>query len=172
MAYSTVSPAANALQLDFPQSLGVYDRYADAQRAVDYLSDEEFPVQNCMIVGTELKQVERVTGRLTWNRVALSGIGSGAWIGVFIGLILALFGQGQLLVIVLSAALIGALFGLVWALIGYALTRGRRDFSSVRQVVATKYEVLVEHKHAAQARELLGNLTGRSRGEQEQDPFA
>ena len=42
--------------------------------------------------------------------------------------------------------LFGALFGLIWALVGYAATRGQRDFSSVTQVVATRYEVLVEHK--------------------------
>ena len=55
---------------------------------------------------------------------------------------------------------IGALFGVIWALVGYALTRGQRDFSSVTSVVATKYEVLVEHKVAAQARELLAQLPG------------
>ena len=52
----------------------------------------------------------------------------------------------------------GAIFGLVWALIGYALTGGNRDFTSVMQVVATQYEVLVEHKFAAQARELLTKM--------------
>ncbi len=44
----------------------------------------------------------------------------------------------------------------MWGLLGYAATRGRRDFSSVRTVVATRYEVLVEHRHLAQAKELLG----------------
>ena len=38
---------------------------------------------------------------------------------------------------------------------GYALTRGQRDFTSVSQVVATRYEVLTEHKYAQQARDLL-----------------
>ena len=60
----------------------------------------------------------------------------------------------------LSTALFGATFGLVWALIGYAFTRGHRDFSSISQIVATKYEILVEHKVAAQARELLSGLPG------------
>jgi hypothetical protein len=60
--------------------------------------------------------------------------------------------------------LFGALFGLVWALIGYAATQGRRDFTSVTQVVATRYEVLVEHKLADQARELLAKLELGSRG--------
>jgi hypothetical protein len=149
-----------ALSLQFPQSLGVYDDYTDAQRSVDYLSDEGFPVENCMIVGTDLKQVERVTGRLTTSRVALGGALSGLWLGLFVGLIFSLFGTGETLAIIGSTAVFGALFGVIWALIGYAATRGRRDFTSIQQVVATKYEVLVEHKFAAQGRSLLENLPG------------
>jgi hypothetical protein len=156
-----------ALALQFPQSLGVYDDYADAQRAVDYLSDEGFPVQNCMIVGTDLKQVERVTGRLTSGRVALGGALSGLWLGLFVGLIFALFGSGNATAIVLSTAVFGVLFGVIWAMVGYAATRGRRDFTSIQQVVATKYEVLVEHKYAAEGRALLANLPGGR-----PDPFA
>ncbi len=147
-------------------SLGVYEKYDEAQKAVDYLSDHDFPVQNCMIVGTDLKQVERVTGRLTTGRVALGGALSGLWLGLFIGLIFALFTEEGALAVILSTALFGAVFGLIWALVGYAATRGRRDFTSVSQVVATRYEVLVEHKHAQQGRELLTKMPGGS-----QQPF-
>jgi hypothetical protein len=62
--------------------------------------------------------------------------------------------------IIASTAAFGALFGVIWALAGYAATRGRRDFSSVSQIVATRYEVLVEHKYAAQGRELLAKMPG------------
>ena len=148
------------LNLQFPMSLGVYDRYEDAQKAVDFLSDNEFPVENCMIVGTDLKQVERVTGRLTTGRVALGGLLSGVWMGLFVGLIFSLFGTGSAFGVIASTAVFGALFGLIWALVGYAATRGRRDFTSVSQVVATRYEVLVEHKHAARGRELLATMPG------------
>jgi hypothetical protein len=148
------------LKLEFPQSLAVYDDYAAAQKAVDFLSDKEFPVQNCMIVGTDLKRVERITGRLTTGRVALGGLISGIWLGLFIGLIFALFTDEGAFAVIISTMLIGALFGVIWALVGYAATRGQRDFSSVTSVVATKYEVLVEHKVAAQARELLAQLPG------------
>lgn len=150
----------SGMTLDFPQSLGVYDDYAAAQKAVDFLADKEFPVENCLIVGTDLKQLERVTGRLTTGRVALGGLASGAWLGLFVGLIFSLFGEGSVLALILSTALFGALFGLIWALVGYAATRGRRDFSSVSTIVATKYEVLVEHKHAASGRELLATMPG------------
>ena len=148
------------LALEYPRSLGTYDKYADAQRAVDYLSDHEFPVQNCMIVGTDLRQVERVTGRLTRQKVAVGGALSGAWMGLFVGLIFALFGSSSTLVTVVSTVIFGVVFGLVWALIGYAATGGQRDFTSVSQVVATRYEVLVEHKFAERAREMLAQMPG------------
>ena len=159
----------NPLRLEFPQSLAIYDDYAAAQKAVDYLSDEKFPVEQLMIVGTDLKRIERITGRLTTSRVALSGVISGVWLGLFIGVVLSLFASenDSTVRIILSTVLIGALFGTIFALVGYALTRGQRDFSSVTAVVATKYEVLVEHKSAAQARELLANLPGGR-----PDPFA
>jgi hypothetical protein len=142
-------------------SLGRYDTYDKAQKAVDYLSDHDFPVQNVLIVGTDLKQLERVTGRLTRRRVAVGGLVSGAWLGLFVGLIFSLLdtsSNGAGFVGVLLTVAFGAVFGLVWALIGYALTGGNRDFTSVMQVVATQYEVLVEHKFAAQARELLTQM--------------
>ena len=160
---SLTSPAGRAgspLRLEFPQSLAVYDDYAAAQRAVDFLSDEKFPVEHLMIVGTDLKRIERITGRLTTSRVATGGVLSGMWLGLFVGLVLSLFSDGNALVTILSTVLFGALFGVVWALLGYALTRGQRDFQSVTQVVATRYEVLVEHKVAAEARETLAKLPG------------
>ena len=153
----------SGLSLQFPQSLGVYDEYAEAQRVVDYLSDHEFPVENCMIVGTELKQVERVTGRLTTGRVALGGILSGAWVGLFVGVILSLFDNKNALLTIASVTLYGALFGVIWALVGYAAMRGRRDFSSVTQIVATRYEVLVEHKLLARGQEMLASMPGARR---------
>jgi len=145
------------LSLEYPMSLGVYDQYTQAQRVVDYLSDHQFPVQNTAIVGTELKSVERVTGRITRGKVAAASAISGAWMGLFIGLAFALFGTGNQLGFVISVVIFGAIFGLIWSQIGFnAVTRGgTRDFSSVTQVIATKYEVLVEHKFAEQARELL-----------------
>lgn len=148
------------LTLEFPQSLATYDDYAQAQRTVDYLSDQEFPVENCLIVGTDLKRIERITGRLTTPRVAVGGLLSGAWFGLFIGLIFSFFTEESVLQLILTTMLIGGLFGLIWALLGYAMTRGQRDFQSITQVVATRYEVLVEHKVAGRARELLAGLPG------------
>lgn len=150
------------LELDFPRSLGVYERYEEAQRVVDFLSDHEFAVENMMIVGTELRTVERIAGRLTRGKVAMAGAASGVWMGLFIGLAFALFGSGNQLGFIITLVILGAVFGAVWSQLGYsAMTRGgARDFASVSQVVATKYEVLVEHKLAESARDLLTQMPG------------
>lgn len=151
---------ATAMELEYPVSLGVYERYVVAQQAVDFLADQGFPVQNLEIVGTELRSIERVTGRLTRSKIAAAGTLSGLWIGLFVGIAFSLFsGQNQLGFLV-TTPLLGAAFGLAWSQIGCstATRHGNRDFASISQVVATKYEVLVEHKQAASARELLATM--------------
>jgi F0F1-type ATP synthase assembly protein I len=150
------------LDLEYPRSLGVFDRYEQAQEVVDFLSDHEFAVQNLAIVGTELRTVERIAGRLTRGKVAAASAASGVWMGLFIGAAFALFGDGNPWGFIITLVVLGAVFGAVWSQIGYsAMTRGgTRDFSSVSQVVATKYEVLVEHKVAEAARELLATMPG------------
>jgi hypothetical protein len=51
-------------------------------------------------------------------------------------------------------------FMLVWSQLGFtAVTRGgTRDFASVSQIVATKYEVLVAHNLIGKARELIAAM--------------
>jgi hypothetical protein len=159
---------AEIFSLEYPQSLGVFDKYPDAQKAVDFLSDHEFPVENVLIVGTELKQVERVTGRLTWGKVISAGAGSGAWLGLLIGTILSIFADGSSVVVtILGGVAFGVAFGIISGALGYAATRGQRDFSSVQKVVATKYEVLVEHKFLADGTALLATMPGATA-----NPFA
>jgi hypothetical protein len=153
-----------SLALDYPMSLGTYENYANAQRVVDYLSDRDFPVQNVSIVGTGLHSVERVTGRLTRGKLAAAGALSGLWMGLFVGIAFALFSRQGQLGFLLTTPLLGAAFGLIWSQLGYkAATRnGARDFASISQVVATTYEVLVEHKLAERAHELLADMPYRA----------
>lgn len=143
------------------ESVGVYETYAEAQRAVDFLSDEKFPVQHVAIVGTDLRMVERVMGRLSYPNVAAAGAASGAWFGTFVGLLLLLFGGGDAgLGLFLAALLIGAGFGMLFAVISYAFTGGRRDFTSASQIVAAQYAVLCAAEVAGQARQVLTRLPG------------
>ena len=143
--------------------VGSYAKYEEAQRAVDYLADSDFPVRDVTIVGVDLMLVERVIGRLSWGRVLLSGAASGAWFGLFVGLLLGLFsssgtGFGPILVGLAS----GIVFGLVFAAVGYGASRGRRDFTSASQMVAGRYDVLCQPRSAEKARELLAKLAMES----------
>ena len=115
------------------------------------------------IVGTELRSIERVTGRLTRSKVAAAGALSGLWMGLFVGIAFAIFSKDGQLGFLITTPFLGAIFGLALSQFGFsAATRnGHRDFSSVSQVIATKYEVLVEHNVAERARELLVQLPPR-----------
>ncbi|UVY85459.1 hypothetical protein NLU66_07690 [Brachybacterium sp. NBEC-018] len=164
------SPLTQRLyDLEYPRSLGVYSTYAEVQAVVDALADRQFPVQNTMIVGTDLKLIERVTGRRTWGKVIGQGVLSGVWMGLFIGLILMFLNPGGSVAAVVSSVLLGIIFFTVWAVIGYAMTGGKRDFTSMTATIPMQYELMVEHSHAEQARRVLaeagvnpGPATGRS----------
>ena len=137
--------------------IGSYATYEQAQKAVDYLSEQQFPVENVTIVGVDLMQVERVTGRLTWPKVIGGGIVSGAWLGLFIGLLLGILTPNfaeELLI----GFVAGIIFGLVTSSVSYAMTRGSRDFSSTLQLVAGRYDVLCDPQQAERGRDLLTQL--------------
>src|SRR4051812_2016000 len=113
--------------------IGSYPTYAEAQKAVDYLSDQQFPVEQVTIVGVDLMQVERVTGRLSWPKVLGGGVLTGAWLGIFIGMVLG-FLTGRLFGPELMTGLVaGVIFGLISSAVPYAMARGTRDFSSIMQ---------------------------------------
>ncbi len=140
-------------------SVATYDVYEHAQRAVDFLSDEKFPVERVQIVGTDLRMVEQVVGRLNWWRAIVSGAATGAWIGLFVGLLMSILVRDLSLGnTILTGLLNGLVFGAVFAAVSYALSGGRRDFVSRSRIVPTRYDVLVETSHADQARDVLARL--------------
>ena len=143
--------------------VGSFDTYERAQAAVDHLSDQKFPVENVTIIGTDLRMVEQVRGRLTWGRAIAAGAAGGAWWGLFVGLLLGLFATdgGALLGSVLAGLLIGAVFGALFGAMGYAATRGRRDFTSTSQIVAGRYDVMCNPARAEDARAMLARFSLR-----------
>ena len=80
-------------------TIGSYPDYPTAQRVVDYLADNRFPVEHSAIVGTNLTLVETVLGRMTTGRAGLLGAGTGAWFGLFIGLLFGIFTVGNWLAV-------------------------------------------------------------------------
>lgn len=140
------------------QPIAAYGTYEAAQRAVDHLSDQEFAVENLTVVGEHLQLVERVTGRLTYAKVAGAGAASGAWLGLFFGVVLTVFASDGGTPLLLAAVLLGVAFGIVMGLISFALTGGRRDFSSFTQMVARRYVVLCRGGDVGKAYWMLQRL--------------
>ncbi len=145
---------SRAFSLEFPQSLGTYQEYSAVQRMVDTLADAGFPVQNTLIVGTDLRLIERVTGRKTWGRVVLGGALSGVWMGLFVGLLFSMLSDNWFSTI-LSSVVLGAIFFTVWAVISHVMSGGERDFTSMTATVPMQYELLVEHRNVMEARRIL-----------------
>lgn len=139
-----------------------YDDYRDAECAVDYLSDQGFPVQRTAIIGRDVQLVEQVIGRLDYGGAALRGAGSGALTGLLIGWLFGLFNWFTPVLATLTLALYGLVFGAivgaVFGLVAHALQRGRRDFASVRAMAPSRYEVVADAEVADEARALLAKL--------------
>ncbi|MGI9823859.1 general stress protein [Agromyces sp. Marseille-Q5079] len=158
---SNPSPFGGRMARAFPtlpqgETVASFETYAEAQAAVDALAKAEFPVKELAIVGSGLTSVERITGKLTWGRAATAGALSGAWFGTFLGLLFFIFAPSPSSVgILLSAVLIGAGFGMIFSVVSYSVNRRRRDFTSVAQVLATRYSIVAEAAHIERARQIL-----------------
>lgn len=139
------------------RSVGRYETYPEAQRAVDLLSDRGFPVERVSIVGTGLRWEEQVLGRETVGSAALRGAGQGATIGLLFALFLWAISANDV------AAGYLFLYGLAWgALVGAMLgailqagSGGQRDFRSAARTTADHYDVMVDGDVAEEASRLL-----------------
>jgi hypothetical protein len=145
-------------------TIGSYPDYPSAQRMVDHLADNRFPVEHTAIVGTNLTLVETVLGRLTTGRAALLGAGTGAWFGLFIGLLFGLFSNSNWFAVIFVCLLIGAAWGAIFGAIAHAATGGRRDFASRSSLQAGQYAVVTDPDVADHARQLLIQLNWRASG--------
>jgi hypothetical protein len=159
---STQSPFRGRTAQVFPtlprgDVLGTFDSYPDAQAVVAKLAESDFPVNKLSIVGNELKTVERVTGKMTYGRAALAGALSGLWLGFFFGIVLTLFSPTAS-GLIFAAALIGAAFGVLYGVVSFAITKRQRDFTSVHQVLATNYQIIVDPQLVGQAQRILGQF--------------
>ena len=85
---------------------------------------------------------------------------------MFVGLLLSMFSnaEGMALAPILIGLVVGVGFGMAFAAVSYASTRGRRDFSSSSQLVAGRYDVLCQPRNAEQGRDLLAKLSMGTQG--------
>jgi uncharacterized membrane protein len=141
------------------RAVAAYESYAEAQRAVDRLSDRGFPVEKVAIVGHGLRYVEQVTGRFTTGRAALVGALEGALLGAVLGLLMGLIftydPSPAVPLLVLYGLVVGAVLGAALGALLHAATGGTRDFTSVPGLQAQRYEVMVDEDVADRAQERL-----------------
>lgn len=136
--------------------ISTYDTYQNAQAAVDALARANFPVNQVAIVGNDIRSVERVTGKLSYGRVAWMGALSGAYLGLFLALLLMIVQPGATIAGVFGAAVaIGAGFGMLFGVLSYSMNKQRRDFSSVMQLVAGRYDLITDANLLHEARRIL-----------------
>ncbi|UGS35031.1 general stress protein [Capillimicrobium parvum] len=139
------------------RSVGTYDSYPDAQRAVDRLSDAGFPVSRVAIVGRGLRFEEQVLGRETVGSAALRGAGQGAVVGVLFGLFLWAISANDVAAgwLILYGLIWGAVLGAILGAIYQAASGGQRDFRSASRMTADHYDVMVDDDVAAEAIRIL-----------------
>lgn len=156
--------AAELAEISRPrQTIASYSDYTSAERAVDWLSDQGFAVERSAIVGSGLRSVEQVRGRMTGGRAVFLGAGHGALIGSLFAFLFGVFFTGPGFAgLLLYALVVGAVFGaLLGAVAQYAASGGRRDFVSSMQIEADRYEVQADGAVADEATRLLDAMPAR-----------
>jgi hypothetical protein len=146
------------------RTVAAYPAYPEAERAVDWLSDQGFAVEHLAIVGKGLRSVEQVQSRISGGRAALIGAGQGILIGVLFALLFGVFFSGPAFGGLLAySVIVGGVFGSLWGAIAYeTASGGRRDFVSDTGFVADRYEVQADQSVAEEAKRILATMPGRS----------
>lgn len=142
--------------------MGEFSNYQEASALVDRLVSGDFAPAKISIVGSDLKLVERIRGRLGYGRVALSGAMMGFWLGllfaVLIGAGIQVGPDGAINYLpdqFFSVVVIGAGIGMLISILRFALARNKRSFLSSQMPVAQRYEVIVPEEDAAKAQQIL-----------------
>lgn len=155
----------NPITIPTGHSLGEFASYPAATEFVNKLIEGDFTASKISIIGSDLKLVERVRGRLGYGRVALGGALTGIWIGLLLAI---LFGAGievtadnQINYVperFIAALVIGIGIGMLLNILRFAFNKSRRNFVSAPVSVAQSYQVVVPNEDADAARESLAKV--------------
>lgn len=141
---------------DVGQTVAGYSTYEAAQKAVSTLIGADIPARHIAIVGSGLRSVERVTGRLGYATAARSGAVNGLLLGLLFAAVLVIGSPTLPIPVFVGVLFVGIALGMLLSLTTYSLVRKRRDYASVIQVVADHYDVTVPASDLARARDALG----------------
>ncbi len=138
------------------EKVASFPTYEKAQKAVSSLIAGEVPARDIAIVGSGLRSIERITGRLGYATAARSGALNGLMLGLLFAFIFVLGTPTVQISAFIGVLLVGMALGMLLSLGTYSIVRRRRDFASVMQVTADHYDVCVAAPSLAKARGLLG----------------
>ena len=152
-----MSPRNSPSAVPEGEVVGQFKNYREAVNVVEQLVESGFPARLISIIGSDLKTVETLKGKLGYGRVALSGAVTGSWIGLFFGLLFGATSTTEQVVLTnLSAGIvIGAGVGMLLNVIRFSLTKNKRSFISAQAVVAKKYDVIVPTGQLADAKKAI-----------------
>lgn len=140
------------------ETVASFKEYDAAQKAVSKLIAGEVPAADIAIVGTALRSVEKVTGRLGYAQAAWSGAVNGVLLGLLFAAMVVIWTPGVPMATFAGILLVGIAFGMLFRLVAYSILRRRRDFASVMQVSAEHYDVAVQARSVGKARQVLGSV--------------
>ena len=143
-----------------------FGSYAEAERAVDFLADRRFPLEDLALITRGLRVAGRRARRREYRKAAVDGLMSGAALGALVGLFLgaaAFVGSpSSWIVFALAGLPLGALGGgLLWA-VRHARPRYGREVAALRRLAVDRYDLVATADVADVARRLLGELRHRA----------
>ncbi|MEN9737566.1 MAG: hypothetical protein RJA26_799 [Actinomycetota bacterium] len=138
------------------EAVASFNNYAAAVDCVDQLIRHDFPAPMVAIVGSDLKSVERVRGKLSYGTLAFRGLITGSWLGLLFSLFIPVSASGSSVGVTTGAAIvIGAGVGMLLNILRFSLSRNRHEFSSTSAVIAATYDVVVPHPMSQQAKDAI-----------------
>ncbi len=138
------------------EKIASFPTYEKAQQAVSSLIAGEVPARDIAIVGSGLRSIERITGKLGYATAARSGALNGLMLGLLFAFIFVLGTPTVQISAFIGVLLVGMALGMLLSLGTYSIVRRRRDFASVMQVAADHYDVCVAATSVQKARGIVG----------------
>jgi len=154
-------PGPGQRRTEVGEAVASFAAYEGAQKAVSALISAGVPAREIAIVGSGLRSIERVTGRLGYATAARQGAMNGLLLGLIFSAVFVLGNPSPSIAVFVGVMFIGIAIGMLLSIVAYAFMRRRRDYASVTQVLADHYDVTVASGSIHRAREVLGASAAR-----------
>lgn len=136
-------------------TVATYRNYETAQQAINSLAEADIDISGMALVGSEVRVVERVMGKLTWRKVAMAGAMRGLTFGLFLGIVFWLL-VPEAGIAILAMPVLGIAFGMLLSIVTHTFTRKNRQYQSVQQLIPASFDLIAPREVAAAAMHKLG----------------